>query len=68
MISLEQCRKIDPKLSRLSDEELTRVRDLLYEFGFLALETFMEDKSGSKNVEFPRGVNGTRPPESGMQQ
>lgn len=68
MISLEQCRKIDPKLDNLSDEKLTHIRDLLYEFGYLAMETYIEDKSGSKNIEFPRGVNGSRPTDEGMKE
>jgi len=68
MISLEQCREVDPKLVKLSDEELTRVRDLLYEFGFLAMETYIENKSGSNNIEFPRGVNGSRPTDEGMKE
>jgi len=68
MISLEECRKIAPKLAHLSDEELLRVRDLLYEHGFLFLESFLEDKGVPKDVEFPRGVNWTRPEQKPVQE
>lgn len=48
MISLEELRKTDSRLEDISDEELIKVRHSLYSLGQLALETFMESKTGSK--------------------
>jgi hypothetical protein len=47
MISLDQLKKIDPKLSKYSDEELTKIRALLYSLGQLAIESFLESKKSS---------------------
>jgi len=55
MISLERLKEIDPKLQGKSDEELTKIRNLLYGLGQLTLETYLERKSGSN---FPVGVYG----------
>ena len=44
MISLEQCRKIDSTLNSLSDEELTEVRNALYELGNIAFKTWQSKK------------------------
>ncbi|MEI7709125.1 MAG: hypothetical protein WCI76_00220 [bacterium] len=55
MISLEDLKRIEPKLQGKSDEELTKIRNLLYGLGQLTLETYLERKSGSK---FPVGVYG----------
>ncbi len=52
MISLEQCRKIEPSLNGLSDEELTEVRNALYELGNIAFKTWQNNKFPS----FHRGV------------
>ena len=52
MISLEQCRKIEPDLEKLSDEEVTKIRNLMYGLGQLIYETWDEERSGSK---FPLG-------------
>lgn len=51
MISIEKCRKIDPGLKHLNDEELTKARDLLYELGQLALESYLANKNVSKNPD-----------------
>ena len=55
MISLERLKEIEPKLQGKSDEEIIKIRNLLYGLGQLTLETFLERKSGSK---FPVGVYG----------
>ncbi len=55
MISLEQCKKIDPQLENLSDEDIEKLRDSLYAIAELALESYFDEKSGSKN---PVGVYG----------
>lgn len=52
MISLEQCRTIDPRLKELSDEEVIRIRENLYEGAQLALESWAKNNSGSKNLEW----------------
>lgn len=49
MITLEQCRKIEPDLEKLSDEEVTKIRNLMYGLGQLIYETWDEERSGSKN-------------------
>ena len=47
MISLDELKKIDPKLSKYSDEELEKIRALLYSLGQLAIESFLDNKKGS---------------------
>ena len=47
MLSLEQCRKIDPRLKDMPDEAVAKIRDLLYEVGQLAFDTWTEE-NGSK--------------------
>lgn len=49
MLTLKQCRKIDPSLDYLSDEELLLVRDQLYELSQLAFEEWWAKKQSSKN-------------------
>lgn len=44
MISLEQCKKIDPTLERLTDEELTEVRKDLYELGSILFNMWQREK------------------------
>lgn len=44
MMSLDQCRKVDPSLNGLSDEELTEVRNALYELGNIAFKTWQNKK------------------------
>ncbi len=55
MISFEELRKIEPALEKVSDEELTIIRNLLYAQGQLAFECWLEEQTGSKN---PRRVHG----------
>lgn len=52
MITLDDCRKIDPSLRHMSDEELKKVLETLYGLGALALESY---SNVSKN---PDGVSG----------
>lgn len=55
MISLELLREVEPKLRYKSDDELIVIRNLLYSLAQLTLETYLEEKSGSK---FPVRVDG----------
>lgn len=52
MLTLDQCRKIEPGLQGLSDEELIEVRANLYRAAQLALEAWAKQHSGSKNPEW----------------
>ncbi|PYS20547.1 MAG: hypothetical protein DMF72_20785 [Acidobacteria bacterium] len=47
MLTLEQCRKIDPELNKLSDEELIKVRAALYKLGHIIFDDWISEKSGS---------------------
>ena len=49
MITFDELKRIEPALREKSDEELTVIRNLLYGQAQLAIESFIEDKSGSKN-------------------
>jgi len=44
MLTLEQCRQIDPKLNKLSDEELIKVRAALYELGQIIFDDWVTEK------------------------
>ena len=44
MISLNECRKVDKTLENLSDEELTEIRNALYELGNIAFKTWQNNK------------------------
>ena len=48
MISLDECRKLEPDLTKLSDEEVTKIRNLMYGLGQLIYETWDEERSDSK--------------------
>ncbi len=48
MLTLEQCRKLDPTLDDIPDDELLIIRDKLYELSTLAFEDWWEEKKGSK--------------------
>jgi hypothetical protein len=48
MISLEKLRKIDVKISDLTDDELEKIRQSFYDFGQLVFEDWHEQKFGSK--------------------
>ena len=52
MLSLEQRRKNCPSLESLSDEEVIKIRENLYEGAQLALESWVKKNSGSKNLEW----------------
>ena len=54
MISIEECRKIDPRLEAMSDEEVTKIRNMLYQLGQLAFRQWIK-RSSSK---IPRGEGG----------
>jgi hypothetical protein len=49
MIDIQELRKLEPTLAEKTDEEITAIRNLLYQAANLALENFFEDKNGSKN-------------------
>lgn len=53
MLTLEQCRQIDPELNKLSDEELVKVRDALYKLGQIIFDDWRTETYGSK---YPVGV------------
>ena len=50
MISIEECRKLDPRLEKMSDEEVRKIRDSLYELGQLAFDTWLEEKGSNISV------------------
>lgn len=52
MITLKQLRELEPSLKDLPDEEVYRIRELLYDQATLALECFLETKTG-KSIELP---------------
>lgn len=49
MLSLEQCRKIDPELAGISDADVLALRDDFYILGGLAIERWSREKNGSRN-------------------
>ena len=53
MLTPDQCRRIDPSLDSLSDEEIGVVLDRLYLLGELAHDFWVAENSSSKN---PTGV------------
>lgn len=53
MLTLEQCRQLDPELNKLSDEELTRIRDALYKLGQIIFDDWISERHGSN---YPVGV------------
>jgi hypothetical protein len=54
MISLDEMKRIDPRLAKYSDEELSKIRTLLYSLGQLAVESFLDSHSGS--TISPKGI------------
>lgn len=52
MISIADCRKLDPRLEKMSDEEVTKIRDSLYELGQLAFDTWLEEKGSNISVGY----------------
>ncbi len=55
MISIEKLREAEPAFNNITDEEVERIRELLYKFAKLALEIYIENREGSKN---PLGSHG----------
>ncbi len=51
MLTPEQCRKIDPALADLSDDELRVVCDQLYDIANVAIGSFTK-KRGVPNIPF----------------
>jgi hypothetical protein len=54
MLSVEQCRKIEPELAGLSDEEVLAIRDACIAFVQLAFDAKTSVIAGSK---FPPGLS-----------
>jgi len=52
MLTLEQCRKIEPKLNGLPDEEVLDIVKDMYGLGQLAFEKWVKEKGVSKNPEW----------------
>jgi hypothetical protein len=52
MLSKEKFQQIEPSLKKLSEEESVEVIESLYEMAELALENWVKEKSGSKNLEW----------------
>jgi hypothetical protein len=48
MLTIEQCREIDPRLKNLPDELVEKIRDSLYALGQLAFDEWVEDRNVSK--------------------
>lgn len=44
MLNLEEIRKIDPKFREITDEELVKIRDLLYGLANLAMDSYIDTK------------------------
>lgn len=51
MIPLDQFRKLEPEFATMTDDELTKIRYLIYQSANLAIESFMLEKCGSKNLD-----------------
>lgn len=50
MLSIEKCRQLEPSFENLSDDEILEIMENYYEMAGLAIEDFIEDKKGSKNL------------------
>ncbi len=48
MLSIEQLRKIDSKLTHLSNDEILEIRDSFYDLGQLIFDDWLENGGGSK--------------------
>lgn len=53
MLTLQECRQIDPRLNELSDEELSKVLNALYQLGQIIFDDWLTEKHGSN---YPVGV------------
>ena len=45
MLSLEKCRKLLAKDSNLSDEEVIKLRDSMYDLANISIDSFLQTKS-----------------------
>jgi hypothetical protein len=63
MISFEELRKVDPALRDVSDEELERIRDLLYAQARLALGCWFEEKKGFQKIPLGCSLSEVEMPE-----
>jgi len=52
MISIDDCRKLDSRLEKMSDEEVRKIRDSLYELGQLVFDTWLEEKGSNISVGY----------------
>ncbi len=57
MISLEELRRIDPRLKNVPDEKLIKIRHSLYSLAQLGIESYLEKKTGSKYPVRVYGLN-----------
>ena len=57
MISLKEMRDIDPRFNEVTDEELYKIRYSYYSLVQLALESYIEKKTGSKHPIRVAGLN-----------
>lgn len=56
MLSVEQLRKIDPDLNKLSDEEVLQVRDIFYDLGQIIYEDYSKKEDSKNPVGVLRGL------------
>ena len=56
MLTLEQCRAVDPRLESLSDEELRQARDSLYELVELAFDLWLKEHQEVSSNSAPDGL------------
>ena len=61
MLSIKRCRKILGKKSKLSDEELEKVRDDLYALADICIEAFLEKREKERQAKRAR-PEGPKPP------
>ncbi len=50
MLTVEQCRKIEPQLANLTDEEVLEVLNDMYGLGQLAYEKWQKERFQKSNV------------------
>ena len=48
MLSLEEIRKVEPKLKDLPDEKVAEIRDSLYQLAELALDSYIDEQTKEK--------------------
>lgn len=47
MLSIQECRELIPDQEKLTDDEILKIRDSLYELAEIALESYFRSKSSS---------------------